>query len=165
MTCSRRSRPIGQLAALLAAALAVAGCGRPPLPTRLSGLPRVRLFTGERAVRMLGELHARRLAPSSAAVGVYGRRGELRVWVARFANGDDAQTVLRTMLGRLRAGESSFSPPKQQAHRPNRYFSIGPGGHHVFWVAGDAVYWLEGRPDVIDAALDGLPGPPSGAWV
>jgi hypothetical protein len=155
----------GSAAAILAAAvLALAACAQPPLPSRLAGLPRTRLYTGQRAVRMLGEVHARRLAPKSAAVGVYGRRGELRVWLARFADGGEAQQVLRAMLERLDSGGTPFSPPRQQREWPNRFFSVGPGAHNVFWVADDAVYWLEGPPGIIDPALDGLPAPPSGTW-
>ncbi len=149
---------------LAAAILALTACAQPPLPSRLAGLHRTRLYTGQRALRMLGELHARRLAPKSAVVGVYGRQGELRVWLARFADGEEAHQVLRAMLERLDSGGTSFSAPRQQREWPNRFFSLGPGAHNVFWVADDAVYWLEGPPVYIDPALADLPAPPSGTW-
>ena len=150
--------------ALLVVAILAAACAQAPLPGRLAGLTRTRLYTGLRAVRMLNELHTHSLAPHSAAVGVYGRGGELRVWLARFADGAEAQQVLRSMVGELQSDSSPFSPPRQQRDHPNRFYTVGPGGHHVFWVAGDGVYWLEARPDLIDGALEGLPGPPAGSW-
>jgi hypothetical protein len=150
--------------ALLVVVTLAASCARPPLPSRLAGLPRTRLYTGLRAVRMLNELHTRPLAPHSAAVAVYGRGGELRVWLARFADGTEAQQVLHSMVGELQSDSSPFSPPRQQREHPNRFYTVGPGGHNVFWVAGDGVYWLEARPDLIDGALAGLPAPPAGSW-
>jgi hypothetical protein len=47
---------------------------------------------------------------------------------------------------------------------PHRWFSVGPSGHHAFWAAGSAVYWIEGEPGLVTRALDELPPPSGGSW-
>lgn len=152
-------------ACFAAAALVVlASCAQPPLPSRLAGLRRTRVVDGPRAVRMIVQMHASKTAPPMAAIAEYGRGGRLRVWLARYEDAGAAERILLRMVKRLSAAGAPFSTPRQTVEWPHRWFSVGPDGHHVFWAAGSAVYWIEGDPGFVARALDELPPPSGGSW-
>jgi hypothetical protein len=147
-----------------AAALFILACGQAPLPAHLGGLPRGRVWTGKNAARLVDRMHGRPVAPLDSTVAQYGRSGQLRVWLSRYADPAAANRALAAMVDRLSSGETPFLPPHEQAGDPGRWYTIGPGGHHVLWVSGKTLYWLEGDPAVLFRALVELPEPRRGRW-
>jgi hypothetical protein len=61
------------------------------------------------------------------------------------------------MVDRMAAGGSPFSLPVADPARPGTWLTVGPGGHHALWAAGDTVYWLQGDPAALGAARRELP--------
>jgi len=147
---------------LLAVALA---CGHAPLPARLAGLARTRVWTGARAAEIVAEIHGRNVTSASTTVADYGRRGELRVWLTRFRGPAEANAALEAMLRRLRSGRTAFSPPQEHSQTRGRFVTVGPGGHHVTWVSGSNLYWVGGDPERVARALDQLPRPDTGLLI
>jgi len=135
-------------------------CLSPPLeltPERLAGLPRTRLEQGDAARQAIGHLHGKDVAPVQSAVAMYGEGGPLVLFASRFADAPTAARTLRTMLDRMSPGGTPFSPPVPNPARPGTWLTVGPGGHHALWAAGDAVYWLQGDPATLDTARRELP--------
>jgi hypothetical protein len=152
-------------AAVAAVVIALAGaCAKPAVPVRLGGLARSKVMTGPRAARAIAALHGRDVAPHTSTVARYGRAGELHLYVSDFAGPAGAQRALTAMLAGLQSGRSSFRAPRRDDLRPDRWFTIGPGGHHVLWVSGSSVYWLAGYPGLLDRAMAQLPPPSHGEW-
>ncbi len=148
----------------LLAVVVLAACARTPLPKRLGGLVRTRVWSGESAARLMEELHGRSVAPASSAVAEYGRAGQLRVYRSRFADPAAAHGTLVRMLGRLETGDTPFSPPRELREYPGHWFTVGPGGHHALWESDESVYWLTGDPDMLQRAVEELPAASSGHW-
>ena len=146
----------------MAAVVALAACGRSPLPPRLAGLLRTRTFSGARAARMMREIHGREVAPSDSAVADYGKPARLRVWLTRYPDGVSAHRAFAAMLAALRSPASPFPPPRQDPSRAGRWSTVQGRTHHVFWVSERSVYWLEGDPGVVFTAADELPEPTTG---
>ena len=146
-------------------ALLLVGCARSPVPAWLGGLARGAVWQGERAARLVAELHGREVAPASSTVAEYGRRAELRLYLSRFPDGAAASRVLARMLARLGSGETPFMPPRELRDAPGRWLTVGAGGHHALWAAGDTVYWITGEPLRLQQALAELPAPPGGVWI
>jgi hypothetical protein len=71
---------------------------------------------------------------------------------------------MTAMLAGLHSGRSRFRKPQRDDLRPDRWFTVGPGGHHVLWVSGSTVYWLAGYPGLLDRAMAQLPAPSHGEW-
>ena len=157
--------PLAVARTMLVAAVLLAGCARAPVPARLGGLTRSKVWQGERAARLVGELHGGDVAPTSSTVASYGRRGELRLYLSIFPDGARANRTFAAMLARLESGETPFSRPRELRETPGRWFTVGPGGHHALWAAGSSVYWLTGDPNRLQQAVSELPAPPSGAWI
>jgi hypothetical protein len=155
----RRSVAVG-----LAAAVVVAACARPPLPVRLAGLHRTRVWTGERATRLIAQLHGSDVAPGDSIVADYGARGELRVYLSHFPDDSEAVRVLGRMIGDMRAGGTRFTPPHQDAGDSGRWLTFGPGGHQALWVSKGRLYWLQGSPEAVQQAAAELPPPAAGSW-
>jgi hypothetical protein len=145
-------------------AVLVVGCARAPVPARLAGLARGSVLQGERAARLVGELHGRDVAPVSSAVAEYGRGPQLTLYVSAFADGAEANRTLAAMLARLESGATPFSPPRELRETPGHWFTVGPGGHHALWAADHSVYWLTGDPLRLRQAVSELPSPPTGTW-
>jgi hypothetical protein len=155
----RRSVTIG-----LAAAILVAACARPLLPVRLAGLHRTRVWTGERATRLIAQLHGRQVTRGDSIVADYGARGELRVYLSHFPDDAEAVRVLGSMIGAMRSGTTPFTPPHQDAGDSGRWLTFGPGGHHELWVSQGRLYWLQGSPEAVQQAAAELPPPVAGSW-
>lgn len=144
---------------------ALIACGRAPLPPRLAGLPRIRVVSGREAVRWVERLHGRSVSTAAITVGEYGRRGQLRVWVARHRDFSAAHTELQRMLRAMREHATPFERPLEDPRHPNRWITVGNGAHHLLWVSGGDLFWLEGTPEAVVAAAEELPQPPSGQLV
>ena len=157
-------RTAGVAAAVVVLAMAAA-CAKPAVPVRLGGLGRAKVLTGERAAKAIGTLHGSDVAPQRSFVADYGRRGELRLYVSDFAGAAGAQRALSAMLAGLQGGGTPFRPPRRDRRWPDRWFTIGPGGHHAVWVSGASVYWLAGAPARLERAMDELPAPAHGEWI
>jgi hypothetical protein len=152
-------------AAVAAVVLAwAAACAKPAVPARLGGLVRSKVLTGERAAKAIGALHGRDVAPRTSVVAEYGRSGALHLYVSEFAGPAATQRALTAMLAGLGGGRTPFRAPRRDDLRPDRWFTVGPGGHHVLWVSGSSVYWLAGHPGLLDRAMAQLPAPSHGEW-
>jgi hypothetical protein len=149
---------------LLLAVTALAACARAPLPVRLAGLHRSRVWTGSRAARMVAEMHGKQVAPANSMVADYGAKGELRVYLSLYGNDAEAFRVLGRMVVGMRSGGTPFAPPQQEPGGSGRWLTFGPGGHSVLWVSGDRLYWLLGSPDAVRQAASELPAPIAGSW-
>lgn len=156
--------PALRRAAALTLAVTLLGCGVAPLPTRLGGLRRVRVWTGQRAARMVTQLHGRQVTAADSTIAQYGRTGELRVWLTRYPDGIKAAAGLKAMLAGLRSGRTPFARPQELPDQPGRWFTVGPGGHHALWVSGSVLYWVEGQPERVQRAVEELPAPSTGLW-
>jgi hypothetical protein len=154
---------VGRTAVLLAA-VAVA-CARSPLPGRLCGMARGRVWNGRQAASLVAEMHGKGVAPATSAVAEYGRAGQLRVYLSRFPDAAKARRSLDVMLARLTTGSSPFSPPRELREYPGHWFTVGPGGHHAVWVSGESLYWVTADPSQIVQALTELPAASSGTWI
>ena len=149
-------------AAALLCAVAFAACVRSPLPARLAGLHRTRVWSGARAATMVAQLHGRGVAPEDSTVADYGNAGQLRVWLSRFADGVEAERVLARMVDGMGTGRTPFAQPRVQHDAPGRWITVGPGGHSVLWASGRLLFWLQGEPDAVMRAADELPPPSRG---
>jgi hypothetical protein len=145
---------------VLLALLPVLACSSPPrelTPSRLAALPRTRLEQGDAARQAIGHLHGKDVAPLESAVAMYGDGGRLVLFASRYPDAASAERTLHTMLDRMAPGGTPFSPPVADPARPGSWLTLGPGGHHTLWAAGDVVYWLQGDPAALDAARRELP--------
>lgn len=152
------------VALLLLAVTALAACTRPGLPIRLAGLHRSRVWTGERAVRMIARMHGKQVAPTNSMVADYGARGELRVYLSLYADNADAFRVLGRMIVGMRSGGTPFTSPQQESGGSGRWLTFGPGGHNELWVSQGRLYWLQGSPGAVQQAAAELPPPVAGSW-
>ncbi|BCW92799.1 MAG: hypothetical protein KatS3mg007_0693 [Thermoanaerobaculum sp.] len=143
--------------------LALLACGQPLVPRHLAGLSRSKLLTGRPAVELLRQLHQGRFQPPGAVVAEYGH-GRLTLYLALFKSPAEAKAALEAMTEAM-AHSRSFAPPRPQRDEPQRFLTVGPGGHHLFWRSENKVYWLAGDPERVFAAAGELPAPPPGVWL
>lgn len=143
--------------------LLLAACAQPAVPRRLAQLPRTKLVTGARAVALLAQLHGGKVRVPWAAVAEYGR-GRLALYLARYPSREEAHQALQRMVAGI-AHSGQFSEPRWQSRETQRYLTVGPGGHHLFWRAETSIYWLAGVPEAVLAAAKELPPPPSGLLI
>ncbi len=153
---------VGRTAAAIAVLLVA--CSRGPLPSRLCGMARSKVWRGEPAARLVAGMHGKDVAPVSSTVADYGHAGQIRVYLSRFHDAGKARRALDAMLARLGAGDTPFTPPRELAEHPGKWVTVGPGGHHAVWVSGDSLYWVTADPDHIEEAMAELPAASTGIW-
>jgi hypothetical protein len=145
-------------------AAVLAACARAPLPVRLAGLHRTHVWTGERAARMIAQLHGKKVAPANSVVADYGAKGELRIYLSTYPDAGEASRVLETMIRGMRSGGTSFTSPREESAGSGRWLTFGPGGHHELWVSQGRLYWLQGSAEAVQEAAAELPAPVAGSW-
>lgn len=143
--------------------LVLATCGQPLVPRHLAGLSRGKVLTGKPAVELLRQMHQGRFQPPNAVVAEYGN-GRLTLYLALFNSPAQAKAALEAMTEAM-AHSRSFSPPRPHRNEPQRFLTVGPGGHHLFWRSENKVYWLAGEPERVFAGAQELPAPPPGVWL
>ena len=111
---------------------------------------------------MMAQLHGKEVAPPDSTVADYGRDGQLRIWLARYPDGVEAEKALATMVEGMRTGRTPFTAPREQDSTPGRWITVGPGGHSLLWASGRSLFWLQGEPDAVMRAADELPAPSRG---
>lgn len=89
----------------------------------------------------------------------YGQHGQLRVWLAHYPDFPTAHRELERMVAAMRERPTRFRRPAADPRLPNRWITIGNGAHHLFWVSGHDLFWLEGTPEAVFAAAEELPAP------
>jgi hypothetical protein len=147
----------GVLTAMLLAT-AVLACGRAPLPPRLGGLPRTRMWTGARADNLTRHLPMKEFQPRESTVAEYGAPGQLRVLLARYRDGVEAHRALALILEHLSRSESRFSPPRERRDSPGHWYTVAPDGRHeVGWVSDGTLFWVMGEPRAVERAMTRLP--------
>lgn len=137
---------------------AVLACGHAPLPPRLGGLPRTRMWTGARADSLTQHLPMQEVRPRESMVAEYGAPGQLRVLLARYRDSVQAYRALSVILEHLSRAESPFSPPRERRDSPGHWYTVAPDGRHeVGWVSDGTLFWVMGEPRAVERAMSRLP--------
>ncbi len=133
------------------------GSLREPPPT-LGDLPLREVVRGEGALAEIERLHGEEFRLREALVARYGDpRGQAVLWVARTPVSLVAERMVEEMQRGIGAGGTPFTPLAPRAVGAwVLYEALGPGGHHVYWAAGDRVYWLQADEAFFEPALEDL---------
>jgi hypothetical protein len=119
------------------------------VPASLGALDRAWVITGDEAARQIASLHVGAVRVQDAEIAGYGP--DTTVWVATTRGAASARAMRAAMVRAIDRGDTPFTAPTRVAGLPGAYQTTGDGQTHVFFAAGDAVWWLASTPG---SALD-----------
>ena len=124
------------------------------LPNTVAGIPLVQSLQGQAALDNLEELHGRSFLLNSGAVGYYGDRGEVILWVSGTLFDWTAGRMVAEMSNRIGEGDSIFNPVGTlEDGRRTVYLVETPGQLHFYFQSGSRLVWLAASPSVAEQAL------------
>lgn len=124
------------------------------LPRQLVGLPLQRAVYGVQAIDEIRRLHNSSLPLSDGAVGVYGKQGELQLWVSVADSEALAEQLVEEMEQKIAQGNSPFVPVADWEQRGTKIYALeGLGQLHYYFRTGTRVIWLAADAALAEDAL------------
>ena len=125
------------------------------LPKSLAGLPLSKASYGPEAVAEITSLHQKDFSLLSGAMGIYGSERQITVWAARFSSNSTAAQMVNNMREKISAGNSPFSPRREQQIGARTIYELdGMGQKHFYFQSGDLVIWLATNIEIADQGLN-----------
>lgn len=144
---------------LLAGSLAFFWLHRPDpeaisVPRVIASLSLSMVKDGPDAVAEITRLHQKDFGAKAGAMGMYGKQGEINVWVAGFSSNTAAASMMNAMREKIAAGGSPFTPVgSRQLPGRSVYELNGMGQKHFYFQSGARVIWLAANPELAEQAL------------
>jgi hypothetical protein len=127
------------------------------LPKSLAGLPLSTANYGPDAVAEITSLHQKDFSLLSGAMGMYGTERQIAVWVARFSSSSTAAQMVSSMREKISAGNSPFSPTREQRIGARTIYELdGMGQKHFYFQSGDLVIWLSANIESADQGFNAI---------
>lgn len=128
------------------------------LPTELGALRLQQHIFGEKARRLINQMHGKGVTPRANAIGLYAdEMGEATLYLSIYDEEDEAASTLKKMIDGIATGFTPFSDFQQRRiEGQDVAYCTGDGQAHFFFAAGKALYWLAVDFPVADETLRAL---------
>lgn len=124
------------------------------VPQMIASLSLSMVKDGPEAVAEITRLHQKNFEVKSGAMGMYGKKGEINVWVAGFSSSAAATPMMNAMREKIAAGGSPFTPVgTRQILGRSVYELNGMGQKHFYFQSGVLVIWLAANSEIAEQAL------------
>jgi hypothetical protein len=125
-----------------------------PLPEELAGQPLRAEAFGLQAVENITSLHGVEFELTGGAVGSYGTKGEVTLWVSGSNSEADAAQLVVEMWDKIGEGKSPFEPVGEEEFDGRMVYQVeGFGQAHFYFQSGDFVIWLAADQALADTSL------------
>lgn len=125
-----------------------------PLPEHIAGLPLGQHKTGRRAVDEINRLHRKEFPLSSGAVGQYGDRHQVTLWVSGVPMNLMTSWLLKDMRDKIAEGNSPFTPTGEEYSNKRTIFTLeGLGQRHFYFASDNLLIWLAADSELAEKAL------------
>jgi len=136
-------------ALILVVAVGLVGCrggstnNESGLPETLGGLELTRVIQGDKAARIVDEMHGKRLGAAAYAVGYYGARNVL--YLSLYDSGEAARSDLMKMAAKMAKDSGPFTPIETigKMDLGVRFRTEGMGLTHYFYRTGSILLWWQ----------------------
>ncbi len=114
------------------------------LPRKLGTLQLTEEIRGDRASRIINQMHGKGVTPADNMIGMYtSREGMATVYQSKYNSRKQSEETLRRMVRGIETGNTPFSDFKSmQIAGQDIFFCIGSGQAHYFFTADEFLYWL-----------------------
>jgi hypothetical protein len=146
---------------LMISAIILSSCTRPDtfLPDEIFGYKLSDKITGEQAKKMVDQLHFREVSPSFNEIGFYHKEsGPLTVYVSRYRNSEEADSVLQKMSRKIIQDKQVFILGDYITFQDQKMFRcFGLSQTHFIFIRGRYLIWMSVNTikamDILEAYL------------
>lgn len=133
---------------------AVRSAGASLLPSQVANQRVTIKNEGWQAIDEFRRLHQQEFPLTAGAVGVYGLKREVKLWVGEALFEFMASRMVTGMRDKIAEGNSPFTPTeeRQQAGR-TVYVLDGMGQKHFYFHTGKLIVWLAANEEIAEQAL------------
>ncbi len=125
-----------------------------PLPRTIAQLPRSHYVTGREAATEFQNLHGEQFPLISGAMGMYGPKNEISIWVAGAPVDFMASQLVDAMRRKISEGGSPFTEVDSFQDRGRTvYVLTGMGQKHYYFRSRNLVIWLASEPLIANEAI------------
>lgn len=124
------------------------------IPGALAGVALSSAKSGAEALAEVSQLHGRSFPLTSGGVGMYGRRGQITLWVAGAPERFLAKSLLEQMRQELAGTDTPFRLIGERKILGRTIYELeGMGKRHFTFQSQNLVIWLAADPSLADRAL------------
>jgi hypothetical protein len=142
-------------------AFMLSSCTRPDtfLPDEIYGYKLSDKITGEQAKKIVDQLHFREVSPSFNEIGFYrNESGPLTIYVSRYSNTEEADSVLQKMSGKILQDKQVFILGEYISFQDQKLFRcFGLSQTHFIFTHGRYLIWMSVNTikamDILEAYL------------
>ena len=135
----------------LVVGLILSGCtgtSTPDLPTpeKIGEKERLRLITGEQAVRVVNQMHGQSVATDASVIAEYGKSEKKDVlYVSRYTAAEAAQKAYDLMIEKMAAAPKSpfYHLMPVEKYQKKVYMTLGMGAVHYIYRSGSLLLWFQ----------------------
>lgn len=128
------------------------------LPNNLGSLHLRNEIRGEKARKLINELHGKSVTPKDNLIALYGNNdGGATAYLSVYDNRSQSEEIFQRMLRSIEKGTSPFTNLKRfTLHGHDVSFCVGFGQAHYFFFVDESVYWLTADLAVAEEAASEL---------
>lgn len=125
-----------------------------PLPEEIAGQPLRAKSFGLQAIENITGLHGVEFELTGGAVGSYGTKGEITVWVSGSGSEASVGQLIIEMRDKIAEGNSPYEPVGVEALNGRMVYQLeGFGQAHYYFQSGALVIWLTVDNALAEASL------------
>ena len=126
----------------------------PILPDQVAGLQVTNTTFGKEALREIVQLHGKEFPLISGAVGRYGDKNQVIIWVAEAEDAPAAEEILLAMHNRIAEGKSPFTPTGELQNGNRTIYSLdGLDQAHIYFQSGKQIVWMAAEGTLLQKAM------------
>jgi hypothetical protein len=124
------------------------------LPEQVAGLRVTKTTFGTQALLEIARLHGKEFPLITGAVGRYGDKDQVIIWIAEAADKAAAEGILLAMRDRIADGKSPFTPTGELQNGKRIIYSLtGLDQHHFYFQSGNQIVWVAAEVTLLQNAF------------
>ncbi len=130
------------------------------IPEILAGKTISERIEGKNALKAINQLHRTSIPIQHGIIAFYGKNREIILYMFEAENSDKADSLLQSMVKKMKESKGPFLPPEEVAHEKFKisplYVTYGLGQGHFFFRLDKTLFWLSANTSLAFDAIKDL---------
>ena len=114
-------------------------------PARIGTKDRVKVISGEEAIKVIDEMHGLSVAAEANIIAEYGTDKKDMLYISYYSDVEDAQKYFRQMIEKMEKAENNpfTHMMRLPEYESDVYFTLGMGAIHYIYCSYNYILWFQ----------------------